>query len=87
MTPTKTVCNAIAAILHEINRKPVSPFMPLFTPHDELTADLGLDELDIIEIVMTVEEKLGISLDEQNIGLTVGDLCALVEASVREKVV
>ena len=83
MTPTQTVCDAIVEILHEINRNPV----PLFTPHDELTADLGLDELDIIEIVMTVEEKLGISLDEQNIGLTVGDLCALVEAAVREKVV
>ena len=81
MKPTQTVYNAIAAILHEINRKPVS----LFTLQDELTADLGLDELDIIEIVMTVEEKLGISLDEQNIGLTVGDLCALVETAVKDK--
>ena len=81
MTPTQTVCNAIAAIMREINGNPA----PLFTLQDELTADLCLDELDIIEIVMTVEEKLGISLDEQNIGLTVGDLCALVEAAVKEK--
>ena len=80
MTPTKITCNTVDALLHSIRGEDG----PVCTLSDELTSDLGLDELDIIEIVMTVEEKLGISLDEQNIGLTVGDLCALVEAAVKE---
>jgi len=50
-----------------------------------LIDDLGADEFDIVDISITLDEKLNISLDEEAIleVKTVGDLIQLVESNVQ----
>jgi acyl carrier protein len=50
--------------------------------------DIGLDSLDVIEIVFEIEDKYGIQLpqnDEEAASATFRDLCELVEKVVAEK--
>lgn len=51
-----------------------------------LVVDLGADSLDGIEIVMEIEDKLGVAFDddEADKARTVGQLVAMVEAKVQE---
>lgn len=38
------------------------------TMETNLKEDLGIDSLDAMEIAMSVEEKLGVSIPEENLG-------------------
>lgn len=53
----------------------------------DLELDLGLDRLDVVELVMNVEEIFGIEIAEEKAEKvrTVGDLIRTVEAELTEK--
>ncbi|MDR2760991.1 MAG: acyl carrier protein [Planctomycetaceae bacterium] len=50
-------------------------------PETDITNDLGADSLEIAELLIEFEEKLGVSIDESEVQslLTVGDVIAYVE--------
>lgn len=49
--------------------------------------DLGIDSLDLVESLMTIEEKLGIEFadDEMMAFKTVGDVYSVIEKKVASK--
>lgn len=51
------------------------------TPEKSLTNDLGADSLDSVELIMSIEQKFGISIPESTTEeiKTVGDIVAYVE--------
>jgi len=52
------------------------------TPEKSLINDLGADSLDSVELIMSIEQKIGISIPEEaaeNIK-TVGDIISYVQA-------
>lgn len=51
------------------------------TPETDIKKDLGLDSLDIVEILMSVEEEWGIIIDDDETASlkTVADVIALIE--------
>lgn len=58
------------------------------TPAEEITedtafADLGIDSLDITEVVMKVEDEYGITVDMDRDIKTVGDFKARVDAKIK----
>ncbi|MCT9935337.1 phosphopantetheine-binding protein [Planotetraspora sp. A-T 1434] len=63
----------IAAILRRIGQLPESTEI---TPGQKLQDDLGIDSLKLIDVVVNVEEELGVVLDDEDIhGFgTVGDI-------------
>ena len=48
------------------------------TPETEYT-DLGIDSLTIVEILMDIEDTFGVTVEQNNVGKTIGDLVAKVE--------
>jgi len=46
---------------------------------------LGIDSLDTVEMVMALEDDLGIELELNESVLTVGELVAFVESKLSEK--
>ena len=58
-----------------------------FSPESKLI-DIGLDSLDVVEIVFEIEDKYRIQLpqnDQDTGSATFGDLCELVNQHVAEK--
>jgi acyl carrier protein len=57
------------------------------TLHSNLHDDLGMDEVDLIEVVFRSEERFGLVLPDDGIGLssTVSDIVALIAERLREK--
>ena len=57
------------------------------TLRSSLHDDLGMDEVDLIEVVFRAEERFRVSLPDDDIGLssTVSDIVDLVAARLREK--
>lgn len=53
-------------------------------PDTNLVADLGADSLDVVEIVMALEDRLGVSIEdaEAEAVRTFGDALALVRAKL-----
>jgi acyl carrier protein len=49
------------------------------TEQTTLVADLGLDSLDTVELLMSLEEEFGISLEPDESIKTIGDLAAAVD--------
>ena len=59
----------------------------LDVPQDELTMDttfeiLGIDSLDTVEMVMELEEVLGVELELEEKVSTIGELVAFVESKM-----
>jgi acyl carrier protein len=55
---------------------------------DSKLVEIGLDSLDVIEIVFEIEDKYGVQLpqnDEEAASATFRDLCDLVQRVVAEK--
>lgn len=46
---------------------------------DTVIKDLGIDSLDTVEILMNIEDELGVEIQPEDIGETVGDLVKLIE--------
>ena len=51
------------------------------TPETEYT-DLGIDSLAIMEVLMEIEDTIGVTVEVANAGKTVGDLVAKIEECV-----
>ena len=49
----------------------------------EIVADLGADSLDMVEMMMSMEEEFGITVDEEKAAelKTVADIVALIDAN------
>ncbi|MDD2201985.1 MAG: acyl carrier protein [Firmicutes bacterium] len=45
--------------------------------------DLGADSLDMVELMMSIEERLGVRIEQQKVAdlMTVGDVVAYIEAN------
>lgn len=73
MTPKETVVETLRLNLG-IEAEQITPEADIFN-------DLGADSLDIVEVVMALEEELGIEIDDVEIEeiRTVGDLTNMVE--------
>jgi acyl carrier protein len=57
------------------------------TPRSSLHDDLGMDEVDLIEVVFRAEERFGLVLPDNDIGpsSTVSDIVGLVAGRLREQ--
>lgn len=53
------------------------------TPEAELSADLGINSIELANLVMLCEEKFGLTIEDDDIHkfLTVGDVVAYLEAN------
>lgn len=49
------------------------------TEESNFSDDLGIDSLDIVELLMNVEEEFGVSIEPDPSIATVGDLIAKIE--------
>ena len=49
------------------------------TEASRFSEDLGIDSLDIVELLMNVEEEFGVSIEPDPSIATVGDLIAKIE--------
>lgn len=52
------------------------------TPDSEIVKDLGADSLDMVEMLMNLQDELGITIPEEKIAdlKTVGDVAKLLES-------
>jgi acyl carrier protein len=57
------------------------------TLHSNLHDDLGMDEVDLINVLFRAEERFGLALPDNDIGpsSTVGDIVDLIAERLREK--
>ena len=69
------VFEAIAELVAEREEKDVSEITM-----DSKFQDLGIDSLDTVELLMNLEDKLGIEVELDQKVETVGDLVAFIES-------
>lgn len=57
----------------------------LITPSSNLTTDLNLNSLDVVNVIVEFEETFGIEIDEEDIRsfTTVGDIVNYIESRTR----
>ena len=50
-------------------------------PNTSIADDLGADSLDVVELMMSIEEEFGISIDEEDVRTfkTVGDVIGYID--------
>ena len=55
-------------------------------PESKIVEDLGADSLDVVEMLMSVEDKFNVSVsDEEAVNLkTVGDIVKLLETKIEK---
>ena len=58
----------------DLNKEDISP--------DTTFESLGIDSLDTVEMVMDLEEELGIELDLEDKIATIGELVAFIETKI-----
>ena len=75
MEETIMVFEAIAELVAERVEKDVSEITM-----DSKFQDLGIDSLDTVELLMNLEDKLGIEVELDQKVETVGDLVAFIES-------
>ena len=51
------------------------------TPETNIAEDLGADSLDVVELMMSIEEDFGITIDEEDVRSfrTVGNVAAYID--------
>lgn len=54
------------------------------TPDSDIIKDLGLDSLDIVDMLMSVEETFGVTIDDSDVAemKTVADVVKFIEDNV-----
>lgn len=72
------VFNAIAELIAERNECEVSLIKPETT-----FAELGIDSLDTVEMLMNLEEKIGIEIELEEKVTTVGELCEFINRKLQ----
>lgn len=73
------VFEAIAELIAERNDVDASTITP-----DMKFADLGIDSLDTVEMLMNLEDKIGQEIELEEKVETVGDLVAYIEARLEK---
>lgn len=71
------VFEAIAELIAERNDCDVSEIT-----RDSQFADLGIDSLDTVEMLMNLEDKLGAEIELDEKVATVGELCDFIEKKI-----
>lgn len=74
-----------ARVLRLIGEQAGSPIPVAVDLNDELSADLGLDSLAMIMVLVELEDAFGVALDEGEDFRTAADLVRAVEARVADK--
>jgi acyl carrier protein len=74
--------SGVIDVLKNVSRRPIEP-----TPTSDLVADLGLDSLQVLEVVAELEDTFDISipLDDVAATRTVGQVVAQVAALVEQR--
>jgi len=72
----KESAKVVAMLSKQLNKK-----IEDITPDKRIKEDLNADSLDLVELIMNIEEKYGISVPDEAVGQikTVGDLIAFVD--------
>ena len=87
MTKTPVDDESIRAGFDEVLRTNLRTLRPddQFGPELRLQEDLGLNSVDLIEIILDLEERFGIHIDDQDLGayFTVGDLWTVITSQLR----
>ncbi|MBQ7172584.1 MAG: acyl carrier protein [Clostridia bacterium] len=54
----------------------------IITPASKIKDDLGADSLDVLQLLMTIEEEMGIQVPDEELAAfnTVGDVVAYLES-------
>ncbi|WP_062216625.1 acyl carrier protein [Streptomyces sp. NBRC 109706] len=77
------IVDQLRAALSTVLGRPLDPF----TPELSLFDDLGLDSTSVIELLMSLEDTVGLEIDPDELGpevfRTVGSLTDYVETSFR----
>ena len=80
--PSKETIEALKQLVVEVTQVTIDPY----SIHDSanLFNDCGLDSTSVIDLVISIEEKFGVSLDEDELVVTLfqdlSKLCSLIEA-------
>lgn len=84
-TSTRQVTTMIFETVRDIIAAQLGMGASKITPESDIINDLGLDSLDIVELVMTLEEKWNIVADDEDIKTlkTVADVVKYIENNAR----
>ncbi len=74
------IFEAIAELIAERNDCPVSDITP-----ESTFADFGIDSLDTVEMLMNLEDKVGIEIELDEKVETVGELVEFIERKMKEQ--
>jgi acyl carrier protein len=77
MEKEKVSSQILNMLIKQLRKNPADVKM-----ESRIKEDLGADSLDVVEILMTVEDSFGITVDDEEIKTvkTVGDLIKMVDA-------
>lgn len=77
MSPTAEKVRSILAAQLDIDEEKINA-------STDIADDLGADSLDIVELMMSVEEEFGITIDEENVRAfkTVGDVATYIDENL-----
>lgn len=70
--------NAIAKVIAERTDRDISTIKP-----ESSFAELGIDSLDTVELLMSLEDEIGIEIELDRKVETVGDLDAFIQSKVQ----
>ncbi|MCC8077279.1 MAG: acyl carrier protein [Oscillospiraceae bacterium] len=73
------VFNAVAELIAERNDLDVSKITP-----ETKFQDLGIDSLDTVEMLMDLEDKIGVEIELDQKVETVGELVAFIESKMNQ---
>ena len=73
------VFNAVAELIAERNECDISTITP-----ETKFLELGIDSLDTVEMLMNLEEKIGVEVELEEKVETVGELVAYIERKMGE---
>ncbi len=74
------VFDLVAKYISEVNDRDVSSISP-----DDKLADLGIDSLDTVEVLMNLEDRTGVEIIPDDSWVTVNDLVSYVELQMTKK--
>jgi len=80
LTADEVQATVIDAVSHQIQRDPSE-----ITAESHLTADLGMDSLDVVELQMELEDRFGITIPDEDVEKisTVGLITAYVAGQAK----
>ena len=79
---TSKLSNSMNSVLLEVLKDVVTTDESKLTPEAKLIDDLGCDSLSAVEITMMLEEKLGITIDDEEVSqiVTIQDIINIIES-------